>query len=373
MIIEQLDINSFRNYQNLHIRFDKQLNFIFGDNAQGKTNLLEAIYILCLARSFRSKDDSELIPLGEEQYILDGKFCNSNGIKRHVGISYSHSRKKSLKVDSKRITQFSKFIGQFPVVVLSSNDFDITNGPPAVRRRFFNILLSQTSAKYINYLKNYERILKQRNFILLNLLVKKIPEAELQVWDDQLVEIGQQIMIYRYNLVNELNEYIQIYYSKIANSDNKLIIEYEPDVSFSNCKDISKNFNEKIFKLRHKEKKRGTTLSGPHRDEFVFKINDKEVRKFGSRGEHKSTLISLKAAEAYLIQQKSEMFPILLLDDLYAELDKNRGKSVLDLFDKNCQIFITATSHDFEAVKGYYKNIKEKSTFFIQSGSVKIE
>ena len=369
MQLKYLEVSSFRNLKSQKLFFDTKHNFFFGDNAQGKTNIIEVIYILCLAKSFRVRDDAELIPFGEESYSIDGLFCGDYGIEQRVGVNFSVELGKRIHVDGKRVNQFSQLVGQFPIVVLSSDDFSITNGPPSQRRRFFNILFSQSSSRYLQDLKEYEKILRQRNSVLLKIANGAKSAVDLlDVWDQQLVTRGTDLMKFRQKMVTELNGQLPHFYRMISHTDEKLEIAYLPDIKYNEDK-TEETFFRTLKSISWKEKKRGTSLAGPHRDEYVFKVSDKEVRKFGSRGEHKSTLVSLKAAEAEFLKKKTGTNPILLLDDLYSELDKSRGDNVLNLFSEDSQIFVTGTSFDYEAVKTLTKKESEK-LFHVKSGLV---
>jgi DNA replication and repair protein RecF len=370
MQLKYLEVSNFRNLKSQKLFFDTRHNFLFGDNAQGKTNIIEVIYILCLAKSFRVRDDAELIPFGEESYSIDGLFCGDYGIEQRVGVSYSVEQGKRIHVDGKRVNQFSQLVGQFPVVVLSSDDFSITNGPPSQRRRFFNILFSQSSTRYLEDLKEYEKILRQRNVVLLKIANGSKSAVDLlDVWDQQLVAKGSALMKFRKKTVAELNEQLPGFYQTISRTEEKLEIDYQPNIKCGSENEIQDSFFRTLKSLSWKERKRGTSLAGPHRDEYAFKISEREVRKFGSRGEHKSTLVSLKAAEAEFLKKKTGTNPILLLDDLYSELDKSRGDNVLNLFSNENQIFVTGTSFDYEAVKTLTKKESEK-IFQVKAGLV---
>ena len=370
MYLEKISINKFRNLKKVELNFNKEKTFFFGDNAQGKSNILEAIYILCLAKSFRTRNDGELIPFGEDHFSIDGKFIDELGIARRVAIQYLPIKGKKIHVDGKNLAQFSKLIGLFPIVTLSSIDHSITDGPPSQRRRFFNIMLSQSSSLYMNNLKEYERILKQRNIILSKILKKeKESKNELDIWNSQLIKRGEFLMKARYDVVNDINQKVTNYYKTISKSSESLRVVYAPNVSFDNKDMIINNFEQAFKRNFHKEKLQGTTLVGPHRDEFILLIGDKNLKVYGSRGEHKSALVSMKIAELDFLRIKTETEPILLLDDLYAELDKERGQNVLDLFSADCQAFITGTSFDFSALKNLQTGSHE-NVFMVESGKV---
>lgn len=369
MYLSRMEIHRFRNLRPATVEFAPFRNYIFGDNAQGKTNLIEAIYILCLAKSFRTREDADLVPFSENGYFIEGRFLSEKAISHHVGIVLDNQQGKYIKVNGKKLTQFSKLVGLFPIIVLSVDDHEITSGPPAQRRRFFNILLSQCSSRYLDDLKQYEKVLKQRNVILQeNSINKNERNRLLDVWNSQLILFGTQLMKARAALVDELNSYLTEYYSILTNSKWTFRAAYKPNVRFQND-DMHARFESALMSLRHKEQQQAKTLVGPHRDEFAFYISDNDLRKFGSRGEHKSALVSLKAAEAQVLFKKTECHPILLLDDLFAELDHDRSTKVLELFDPSSQVFITGTSLDYAALHST-ENLTNQSIFMMRNGSI---
>ena len=371
MYLSGLQIHSFRNIQPTRLEFSPYRNYLFGDNAQGKTNLIEAIYLLCLAKSFRTNDDSALIPFQEKMCLIEGAFESIEKIHRHVGIMYDEANGKQIKVDGKKLHQYSKLVGLFPIIILSANDHEITAGPPAQRRRFFNILLSQSSSRYLDDLKHYEKILKQRNKVLAGLVTgDRNLQDQLEVWDVQLVAVGARIIAARAAIVADLNPFLNEYYARISSKKWSLRAEYRPNISSRAAGDIETSFAQQLKSTATRERIQRKTLVGPHRDDFVFYISDYELRRFGSRGEHKSALVSLKAAEAHVLQQRTDMPPILLLDDLFAELDRERSHNVLQLFNPDCQIFVTGTSLDWAGMKSTDGLNGEKSIFNVHSGTI---
>ncbi len=347
MHVQKLDIDGFRNLQPQVCRFPKALNYIFGDNAQGKTNLLECIYLLCLTKSFRTHDESELVADNRISLHLAAVITDESHVDHHLHMTYASSQGKQMQLDGKPVQAYSTLVGQFPVIKLSSEDHEITAGPPQQRRRFFNILLSQASPRYLADLKEYDRIIKQRNRIL-EMAAQGRPDHrhDLDAWNDQLVRKAEAISLARQSLVEELNADLQILYRQLAGGSAGLHIVYKPHVPLHSPASYADGFQAQLKRAYARERGRCQTLVGPHRDDFQFLINDRDVRRYASRGEHKSVLISLKAAEVALIRKKLDKTPVVLLDDLFAELDWQRVQSALNMALTEAQRFITGTSFD---------------------------
>jgi len=344
MRLKHLEISNFRSFETLSSSFSPVLNFFIGDNARGKTTVLEAIHLLCLARSFRTKSDTELCRFGESNYKVSGRFVVQNNIERKVNVSYCKTSGRTVVIGSKPITRYSELIGNFPAVALSSQDHRITVGSPAERRRFADILLCQLSTRYLADLKDYYRILKQRNYILQKVSYRKnILNNEIEPWNLELAIKGSEISKARQSLCNDLTTTLEEVYNKVAESRAKFEIEYLPNVKFSAEDDARDAFQRAIKQLATRERSMGFSLVGPHRDDYLFLIDKKELRRFGSRGEHKTALISLKAAEAQILYNRRGEKPIILLDDLFAELDDKRSKNVLNVFNNGYQLIITST------------------------------
>lgn len=371
MYLNRLRVQEFRNILPTTLEFSPHRNYLFGDNAQGKTNLIEAIYLLCLAKSFRTNEDGALAPFDKSGFLIEGDFSSAENIQRHVGIMYDEAGGKQIKVDGKKLQQYSKLVGLFPIIILSANDHEITAGPPAMRRRFFNVLLSQSSSRYLDDLKHYEKVLKQRNKMLaVSISGGKSTQAQMEIWDAQLVEVGARIIAARAAIVNDINPFLSEFYRRISSEKWTLRVSYRPNAAIDGIEDIKEGFFRLLKRSASRERMQGKTLVGPHRDEFIFYISDYNLRRFGSRGEHKSALVSLKAAEAHVLQQRRQTLPILLLDDLYAELDQERSHNVLNLFDPGSQVFVTGTSLDYAGMKNSSGLASDQTIFKVQAGGI---
>lgn len=366
MKLSSIEIINFRNYKQSKVFFGDKKNYIFGKNAQGKSNLLEAIYLLCLSKSFRTSREKEAISFTEQSFILKGDMKLDHGIDKKLALVCSRNKGKEISENRKKINKISDFIGNFPIVVSSPEEYNLTTGSPPDRRKFINILLSQLNKKYIHSLIEYHRILKQKNTILLNWRLKgKTYSGELEPWNDRLIEIGSIIIEFRNTFLNQLSDIIRNIYSKLVEENEQLEFKYRPNIEFDSYEEIEDCFKKKLQQVHNNELKRGSSLAGPHRDDFIFMINGKELKKYGSRGQHKTVLISLAAAEYKLIKELTKETPIILIDDLYSELDNDRENKILNMLDSFGQVFITST----ESFNRLSKNEFDKY-FFVEDGSI---
>lgn len=371
MRLNRLWIKSIRNLCEIDHLFSHSKTFIYGENGQGKTNLLESIYLLCLAKSFRTRDDADLLPIEADFFRVEGELADTNGSNHRVVVYFSEATGKKIQLDGKPLRPFSALVGKFPVVALSAGDQSITLGPPSERRRFINILLSQSSHRYLDDLKEYERILKHRNALLSRSLQGEcISAQQIDPWDERLVCKGEALVLSREKMTIELNALLSSAYSYLTGGNQVLSLSYKPNVPMIAGQERRETFFRRLKTASAKERKQGISLVGPHRDDFVFMISGRDLRRFGSRGEHKSVLVSLKSAEAFFLQEKTNTAPLLLLDDLFAELDEMRGKKAISLFSQSCQIFITGTTADYMALKPFLEKEGEFDPLFVQQGKV---
>jgi DNA replication and repair protein RecF len=355
MIIRRLKLLNFRNYAQLELMFSSTVNFFFGLNAQGKSNLLEAIHCLSLTRGFRTNADQELVQFGADSFEITGEYIDERGAVHIVTIYYqrgSGSKAKSSKqisLDRKRLQNHAALVGKIPIVFFSPENHRVTAGPPAERRRFMDVLLSQGSPIYLADLQEYNRILRQRNALLAQLqnAGAKATDRMLAAWDESLALYGCKILQARYRFVQESVEFLQQAYEYISASSHSLQFAYrsqfdaligEPDAI------TPQRFKERLAEQRIREKQHGQTLIGPHRDDLELTIDDIDLRRFGSRGEHKSVLMALKMLEAEYLKKKLDTAPIILLDDLISELDETRSRQCLEHFTGRGQLFVSAVS-----------------------------
>ncbi|TDI80578.1 MAG: DNA replication/repair protein RecF [Caldithrix sp.] len=372
MHLEKILMVSFRNFSAAEATFSSDLNLIYGLNAQGKTNFLEAIYLICLGRSFRVAKNQELVKKDESFFTIDGNLTLDNQIKKRTVLRYIRDGKKEISIDRKKLTKHSKIFGQFPIVVMAPDEFKITSGGPSERRRFIDIFLSQVSLSYLTNLQEYNRILKQRNRVLQQIRDgQAVSETSIAPWTQRLVEVGCEIINARNMFILEFSETLQAIYKKYTESRDILKIFIESTVTLRHEICETEDFYGAFQSVKNKEKVLGTTLVGPHRDDLVFKINGMDLRKYGSRGEHKSVLVALKIAEFRYLKLKQDETPIMLLDDCYSELDNLREEKVFKSLKDLGQIFMTSPRESIlDNQRGQFDNFSNISRFYIENGNI---
>lgn len=338
MVLRKLSLRNFRNYDSLDLEFSAAANFICGNNGQGKSNFLEAIHLLAVTRSFRPCSDRDLLKFDRDHFEISGEFVDEAQIRRHVNVCYSNESGKEISLDRKRLTSAAALIGVIPVVHFSPESHRITGGPPAERRRFVDMLLCQSSPAYLTDWQEYQRSLKQRN-ALLN---QNASAKTLAAWSEALANYGCKIIAARRRFVEAFAPLVLQAYRDIATPSFSLQLTYQSQLAAGEL--TQENYLNLLSAAQTMEMRRKQTQVGPHRDDFVFVIDGRELRRFGSRGEHKSTLLALKMAEATYFKDKSANAPLILLDDLQSELDALRLAAALRHFQQFGQLFVTALS-----------------------------
>ncbi|WP_442602511.1 DNA replication/repair protein RecF [Paenibacillus sp. KN14-4R] len=367
MFLKTLSVKNFRNYEELTLTMDRNVNIFLGPNAQGKTNLLEAIYVLALTKSHRTFQDKELIGWHKDTAQITGEIDKKYGTCT-LDLSFTVKGKKA-KINSLEQKKLSLFVGGLNVVMFAPEDLEIVKGSPGVRRRFLDMEIGQVYPSYLYDLSQYQKTLQQRNNLLKSSSPHAVNIAMLEVWDEQLAQYGVKIMKKRQNFINKLQEWAKQIHSGITNGAEVLRVEYTPSFSFAEDAQeavLLEQFMVKLTKIRDQELRRGATLLGPHRDDMRFYINDKEVHTYGSQGQQRTTALSLKLAEIELIHEEVGEYPLLLLDDVLSELDEFRQTQLIRTFQNKVQTFITTTS--LESV--HLDRLNDSSVFYVQSGNV---
>ncbi len=367
MIVKSLFLDNFRNHRDTKIDFSDRFNIIYGNNGQGKTNILEAIYLCAAGRSHRTSKDTELVRFSSDYYNISTHVFN-NGIDRNINIKYFNNEKKQIKINEIPIKKLGSLMGNLYAVLFSPEDLSIIKQGPGERRRFVDITLSQIKPTYFYNLQLLAKILKQRNILLKNLYSKTGLVDTIDIWNYKLAEVAANIILERKKFSDILSEFAQNQHKFITN--NKEIITFNYDCNFNYHNSDKKNEIIDIYiKLLEKSINRdisiGYTSIGPHRDDYDILINNNSLKLYGSQGQQRSSVLSIKIAEIELINKETGQYPILLLDDVMSELDENRQKYLMESI-RCVQTFITCTNDS------NFKNILNDSAryFLIENGSV---
>ena len=333
MYIEKIKLNNFRNYENLEINLNKNLNIFYGDNAQGKTNILEAIFLCSLGKSFRTNKEKEMIRFNNEKSLIEVFYQKKD---RDGKIKIELSEKKQISLNGIKIKKLSELLGNINTVIFTPEDINILKDGPQRRRRFLDLMIGQLRPNYLYNLNSYLKIIEQRNNYLRQIREEHKPEEMLEIWDEKLAEYSEKIYIYRKEFIEKIINKINQIHSKITNEKEIIKIEY-----ISNC-EKKENYLKLLKERRKLDIIKGFTTKGVHRDDFMIYINGKEVNIYGSQGQNRTVILSLKLAELNVIYDEIGEYPILLLDDFMSELDENRRKNFLNNI-KNAQVILTGT------------------------------
>lgn len=369
MFIKQLQLKNFRNYKALDITFDHKVNVIIGENAQGKTNLLEAIYLLAFTKSYRTNNDRELILWEEEFAKITGVIEKKHNNKLPLELIF-HKEGKKAKLNHLEQRRLSEYVGTLNVVMFAPEDLSLVKGSPQVRRKFIDMELGQIEPIYMYHLGQYQKVLKQRNHLLKQLQFQNQPDTTfLQVMTDQLVKHAAIIVKKRFEFLKLLRKWaIPIHY-KISRELEELAISYISAVEVLEEDDEEKledKYLAHFSEVESSEIRRGSTLIGPHRDDLSLYINDKDVKQFGSQGQQRTTALSLKLAEIDLINDHIGEYPILLLDDVLSELDDFRQSHLLSTIQGKVQTFVSTTTVD--GIN--HETLKQASIYSVKNGQI---
>ena len=334
MFVKSLELKNYRNYEKLHIEFDSGTNILYGDNAQGKTNILESIYVCATSKSHRGSKDKEIIHLGTEESHIK-LLVDKKGVETRIDMHLKKNKTKGIAIGGLPIRKTSELFGNINVVFFSPEDLNIIKNGPSERRRFLDMELCQMDRVYTANLVGYNKVLSQRNSLLKELPFRSEYEDMLPVWDAQLIKYGQELMKIRKNFIGELNDIIRKSHERLTGGTEKILISYEPDTE-------PEHFPEVLLLSREKDKKNKVSTRGPHRDDIIFLVNGIDIRKFGSQGQQRSAALSLKLSEIEMIKKEMKDSPVLLLDDVLSELDGNRQNHLLESIE-GIQTMITCT------------------------------
>jgi DNA replication and repair protein RecF len=346
--IQSLKLKNFRNYENLNINFSKNFNIIFGDNAQGKTNILEAIFLCSSGRSHRTSKDIELLNINKSEYYIDVAYIKDNS-DSNIEIFYKKDEKKKIRINQIPIKKIGSLMGNLNTVIFSPEDLLIIKEGPSERRRFIDITISQIKPTYFYDLQQYMKILYQRNALLKEIQKKRSLFDTLEVWNHNLITTGARIMKVRQEFIQKLNQFVEVNHRKLTNGQEKLTLKYSPFIKIDTHFDtlqIEEVFRKNLELILPKELFKASTLVGPQRDDYEIILNDVNLKQFGSQGQQRTAVLSIKLSEINLMREETGEYPILLLDDVMSELDHNRQAFLVDNLHE-IQTFITSTDKNF--------------------------
>lgn len=346
MYLKHLKLTGFRNLAPLDIDFDPNVNIFLGNNAQGKTNLLEAIYFLALTRSHRVNNDRELISFDSEYASLEGVVQKSQ-LKVNLRVVFSKNGKR-VWINNLQQKKLSYYVGKFNAVLFSPDDLELVKGSPGLRRKFMDVEFGQMNAEYLYYASRYRQILQQKNNYLKQLSKgKTVDKLFLKVLSDQLSGVAAEIIYRRFKYLKLLSSYASEAYRYVSLDREKLSIAYRPSVKsvseIDSPDEIYNKVRENFDAIQDKEIHRGITLLGPHRDDIEFRLNDKNAHLYASQGQQRTIVLCIKLAEIKLVKDLTDEYPVLLLDDVMSELDGDRKSALLNYIHNKTQIFITTT------------------------------
>ncbi|MDO5780107.1 MAG: DNA replication/repair protein RecF [Clostridium sp.] len=359
MFIKRLQMLNYRNYNVLDISLGPHVNVFMGDNAQGKTNILEGIYYCAFARSHRTSKDRELINWNSDNALLSVTVGRERLDKR-IDISILKDGKKAIQINKIKIKKIGELFGNFNVVMFSPEDLKIIKDSPGVRRKFIDMELCQLNPKYYYNLVQYNKVLNERNSILRN---RNINKDILDIYDMQLVEFGYNIIIDRLEYIQKLNKYSTKIHSDITSGKEK--IEFKYISTIKDLENIKENFHSLLEKNRSRDCERGITSIGPHRDDFTVLINDIDTKSYGSQGQQRTAVLTIKFSSLKIIKELTGEHPVLLLDDVLSELDFSRKRYILSTIG-DIQTIITCTG-----IEDLYEYLDDKSKVFkVKDGEI---
>ncbi len=347
MIIRSLKLHGYRNHKDTFVEFAPHLNLITGPNGSGKTNLIDAVHFLCMTKSFVAASDQYVVNHDQKYFMIEGQFEGKIRSKFKINCSYSRGEGKKIFVNDSPLDRFSDLIGMVPVVVLSPIDLKLTSEGPAERRTFLDTLISQSSSAYLRNLIDYRKIRKQRNKLLqeyqgpLSTL-----RTQLEPWNIQLAKKGAAIIFKRAEVLDKFKSYLELQYRSISGMKMKPSLQYQTICTVPETEsELYETCTELIDKNFEKEAEREQTIVGPHRDEVVFYLDDMELRNYGSQGQHRLFSMALKMAQLFYYSDELDDLPIMLLDDVFGNLDQQKIDTITETLTKHSgQTFITSAS-----------------------------
>lgn len=345
MIIKSIELSNFRNYESLDLDFDYGTNILYGNNAQGKTNILEAVSVSGTTRSHKGSKDKEMIRFGEEEAHIK-TVVNKKDMDYQIDVHMKKNKTKGIAVNKVPLKKASELFGILNIVFFSPEDLNIIKNGPSERRRFLDSELCQLDKIYLSDLAKYNKILNQRNKLLKDMVFRPDLKETLPIWDTQLIDYGKRIIKRRKSFVDELNEIVFDIHKQISGEKEELVLKYEPNIDDA-------FFHDELNRAKERDMRFCQTSVGPHRDDMQFSVFDVDIRKYGSQGQQRTSALSLKLAEIELVKRNINETPVLLLDDVLSELDSSRQNYLLNSI-HDIQTIITCTGLD-EFIKNRFK------------------
>lgn len=357
MVIESLEGKDFRNYEKLSLTFGNHVNIFYGDNAQGKTNILEAIYLMGTTKSHRGSKDFEMLRFGEPEAHLRMRFIKKE-VSHQIDMHLRKSRGKGIAIDGSVIRRSADMIGFTNMIFFSPEDLSLVKNAPGERRRFLDMELCQLDKTYLYAYSSYKKVLQQRNSILKQAYYRKDLLDTLDIWDEQLLEHGTQIILKRREFLEELKETARKMHFQLSGGREELEVIYQPSA-------LAEEFGKRLAAARERDFSQCQTSVGPHKDDMILKIAGQELRRFGSQGQQRTAALALKLSEIALVKKKINDNPILLLDDVFSELDRSRQAHLLENIN-GIQTFVTCTGLE-EFIE---QRLETDSVYQVISGTV---
>ena len=334
MIIKKLKINNYRNYEEQELEFCDKTNILYGDNAQGKTNILESIYLCGTTKSHQGSKDKEIIKMGEDESHIK-MYIEKNGLEHKIDMHLKKNKTKGIAINGVPIKKSSELIGFVNMIFFSPEDLNLIKNGPSERRRFMDMELYQLDKIYLDNVSRYNNVLNQRNHLLKQIKFNESLKETLFVWNDQLIRYGKEIIKTRRKFIEQIEPIAKEIHSKLTGGKEEIEITYEPDTDID-------DYESRMAASEERDINYQTTHCGPHRDDIKFKINNMDIRTYGSQGQKRTAALSLKLSEIEIVKNKTKDIPILLLDDVLSELDRNRQNYLIECV-KDVQTILTCT------------------------------
>lgn len=375
MYLEKISLINYRNYESLSKNFSAQINLLVGANAQGKTNILEAIYYLAIGKAYRSARENQLIKWGNQHFKISGEIKNKIS-RSNLEVIFQNENQlnkgnKEIKINGIKIRRMADFLGNLTAVLFAPEDLNIVKGSPLERRKLLDNDISQVNPGYFSQLQKYQKILNQRNHLLKRMIGREKALAELEIWNMQFLNMCEKIIQKRLQVVEKLTPLTRLMQRKLTGGQENLEFKYlfNRQQEIKNGYPIRDILITEMEKVQKEELLRGITLCGPHRDDLLFILNGINLKSYGSQGQHRTAVLAIKLAELEFFKGESGEYPLLLLDDVLSELDQERRACLIKIIeDKLIQCFITTT----EDVQFLWKNKKNIASFYVEKGSLSL-